>query len=130
VANGNGREVQQGIKVKIPVLEEQLRHVLTLKPLAADAVTALEATRGQHPRWCFTFAGERIHQSSTAWDKAKQRAGIEDFRFHDLRHTVAPHVRNVAKSATFSLRSVHWSARKFLINWRARRDSNSRPPGS
>ena len=58
-------------------------------PLNADAVAALEATRGQHPRWCFTFAGKRIQQSSTAWDKAKQRAGIEDFRFHDLRHTWA-----------------------------------------
>jgi hypothetical protein len=56
-------------------------------PLNADAVAALESTRGQHPRWCFTFVGKRIHQSSTAWDKAKQRAGIEDFRFHDLRHT-------------------------------------------
>jgi len=55
-------------------------------PLNADAVAALEATRGQHPRWCFTFAGKRIHQSSTAWGLAKQRAGIEDFRFHDLRH--------------------------------------------
>jgi integrase len=52
-------------------------------------VAALESTRGQHGRWCFTFAGQRIHQSSTAWDKAKQRAGIEDFRFHDLRHTWA-----------------------------------------
>ncbi len=58
-------------------------------PLNADAVAALEATRGQHPRWCFTFAGKRIQQSSTAWDKAKQRAGIEHFRFHDLRHTWA-----------------------------------------
>ncbi len=58
-------------------------------PLNADAMAALESTLGQHPRWCFTFAGRRIHQSSTAWDKAKQRAGIEDFRFHDLRHTWA-----------------------------------------
>jgi integrase len=58
-------------------------------PLNADAVAALESTRGQNPRWCFTFGGKRIQQSSTAWDKAKQRAGIEDFRFHDLRHTWA-----------------------------------------
>jgi integrase len=62
-------------------------------PLNADAVAALEATRGQHPRWCFTFGGKRIQQSSTAWDKAKQRAGIEDFRFHDLRHTFGRRLR-------------------------------------
>jgi hypothetical protein len=35
-------------------------------PLNADAVAALEATRGQHLRWCFTFGGKRIQQSSTA----------------------------------------------------------------
>jgi integrase len=58
-------------------------------PLNADAMATLESTRGQHPRWCFTFSGKRIHQSSTAWGLAKQRAGIEDFRFHDLRHTWA-----------------------------------------
>jgi len=58
-------------------------------PLNADAVAALESTWGQHPRWCFTFGGKRIQQSSTAWGKAQQRAGIEDFRFHDLRHTWA-----------------------------------------
>jgi len=58
-------------------------------PLNPDAVAALEATRGHHPRWCFTFSGKRIQQSSTAWGLAKQRAGIEDFRFHDLRHTWA-----------------------------------------
>jgi len=50
---------------------------------------ALESTRGQHPHWCFTFADKRIQQNSTAWGLAKQRAGIEDFRFHDLRHTRA-----------------------------------------
>ena len=58
-------------------------------PLNADALGALEAVRGQHPRWCFTFAGKRIQKSSTAWGRAKARAGIEDFRFHDLRHTWA-----------------------------------------
>ena len=50
---------------------------------------ALGAVQGQHPRWCFTFAGRRIRWIGSAWDPAKQRAGIEDFRFHDLRHTWA-----------------------------------------
>ena len=58
-------------------------------PLNADAVAALESTRGQHPHWCFTYAGKRIQNSSSAWDTAKRRASIENFRFHDLRHTWA-----------------------------------------
>src|SRR5580700_10398288 len=35
-------------------------------PLNADAIAALQLTLGQHPRWCFTFSGKRIHKSSTA----------------------------------------------------------------
>jgi integrase len=58
-------------------------------PLNSDAIAALQSTFGQHPRWCFTFGGKRIQKSSSAWDRARQRAGIEDFRFHDLRHTWA-----------------------------------------
>jgi integrase len=58
-------------------------------PLNSDAIAALQSTFGQHPRWCFTFGGKRIQKSSSAWDRARQCAGIEDFRFHDLRHTWA-----------------------------------------
>jgi integrase len=58
-------------------------------PLNADAVTALESCQGQHQRWVFTYGGERLRHSSSAWDTAKRRASIEDFRFHDLRHTWA-----------------------------------------
>ena len=46
---------------------------------------------------------------------------------------VAPRGKNVAENATFSLRLVNRAlpiGSKYLIDWRARRESNSRPPGS
>lgn len=37
----------------------------------------------------FTYKGKAIKGYKTAFDKARENAGIEDFRFHDLRHTFA-----------------------------------------
>jgi integrase len=37
----------------------------------------------------FTYRGKAISSVKHSFDKAKELAGIEDFRFHDLRHTFA-----------------------------------------
>jgi integrase len=60
-------------------------------PLNEIACAVLQKQLGKHPVRVFTFRGEPItFQASTkAWTAALKRAGIEDFRWHDLRHTFA-----------------------------------------
>ena len=59
-------------------------------PLNAEAVLLIREQIGKHPTHVFTFNGKLITQVSTkAWYKALERAGIENFRWHDLRHTWA-----------------------------------------
>jgi integrase len=65
-------------------------------PLNDDALRILREHQGRHPSYVFTYKGKRVIQVSTAaWYKALHRAGIDNFRWHDLRHTWASwHVQN------------------------------------
>ena len=59
-------------------------------PLNGEAMAVLQKQIGKHREIVFTFKGKRIEQLSTAaWYKALGRADIENFRWHDLRHTWA-----------------------------------------
>lgn len=58
--------------------------------LNATALDMLTKQVGKHPKWVFTYKGQPVTQVTTkAWYKALDRAGIENFRWHDLRHTWA-----------------------------------------
>lgn len=59
-------------------------------PLNEVALEVLKRQVGKHPQRVFTFRGKPINSANTkAWQAARKRAGIEDFRWHDLRHTWA-----------------------------------------
>ena len=58
-------------------------------PLNDEAMAILRDREGQHPRFVFTWRGEAISTIGPAWYRALSRAGLEGFRWHDLRHTWA-----------------------------------------
>lgn len=66
-------------------------------PLAEDAVKILRDQVGLHEQFVFTYQGRPIRWiNNSGWKAALRRAGIEDFRWHDLRH----------KWATFHVQAV------------------------
>ena len=69
-------------------------------PLNEDAAEVLKEQIGQNLQFCFAYKGQplRADVTNTAWHNALAKAGIEDFRFHDLRHTWASWHRQAGTS--------------------------------
>lgn len=69
-------------------------------PLNEDAIEVLKEQIGKSLTHCFTYQGEPIRWqiTNTAWHTALATASIEDFRFHDLRHTWASWHRQAGTS--------------------------------
>ena len=59
-------------------------------PLNEMALSVLRKQIGKHPARVFTYRGQPVANVNTkAWNAALLRAGIENFKWHDLRHTFA-----------------------------------------
>jgi len=65
-------------------------------PLSRSAMNILQRCQGvvtgTFSDFVFTYEGQPVENVNTnAWKKALKRAGLEGFRWHDLRHTWASH---------------------------------------
>lgn len=59
-------------------------------PLNESAISVMRDLAKTHSTYVFVYKGNPVGRCSTAaWTKAKDRAKIEDFRWHDWRHTWA-----------------------------------------
>ena len=85
-------------------------------PLNLDAVQVLREQLGKHPRFVFTHRGEPIswELSNSGWHGALKRAGIQDFRFHDLRHTWASWHRQAGTSCDELKDLGGWKSRQMV----------------
>jgi Site-specific recombinase XerD len=57
-------------------------------PLNQDAIDVIRAQIGKHHQYVFVYDGHPTKKCSTrSWKHALKRAGITNFKWHDLRHT-------------------------------------------
>lgn len=94
-------------------------------PLNDEAMVVLREERGKHPMNVFTFHRRPLKSVNTkAWKKGLKRAGIENFRWHDLRHVWATwHV--MAGTTLGELQELGaWSRRRWSSDTRTSRRSN------
>ena len=85
-------------------------------PLNSDAIAVLEQEVGKHPRFCFTYRGKPIQGpiSNKGWFAALERAGLSNFRFHDLRHTWASWHRQAGTSCDELKDLGGWKSRQMV----------------
>ncbi len=58
------------------------------------AMSIVNAVRGMHRKYVFTYNGKRIRKmNNTAWEKGRVKARLPQVRVHDLKHTFGRRLR-------------------------------------
>lgn len=82
--------------LSIFVLPESFTKTSTARIVILNMIAqqVLDAQRGKHPVNVFTYDGSPMRRpGNSAWRKARKRAGLDEVRVHDLRHSYAARLR-------------------------------------
>lgn len=96
--------IRQGYLIPKTLIHNKSTYRLTLTlrgvPLNTVAITIWEELLWKHPKACFTYMNQpiRLSNCNMAWYRTLSEAGLEDSRFHDLRHTWASWHRQAGTS--------------------------------
>jgi integrase len=87
-------------------------------PLNSLAQQVLRQQAGISAEWVFVYRGRPVGRTSTkAWWKALERAGIEDFRWHDLRHTWASWHAQAGTGMQELMELGGWSSMEMVLRY-------------
>lgn len=87
-------------------------------PLNTAAMQVLRSQKGRNREWVFVYNGKPVDRTSTAaWKKALERAGIKNFRWHDLRHTWASWHAQAGTSLHELMELGGWSCMEMVLRY-------------
>lgn len=90
--------------------EERKREAVLVLNTVAQKV--IEAQRGVHPEYVFTYRGHSIERmSNNGWQNGRKKAGLGDLHVHDLRHTVGLRLRESGVQEN-TVSAVLWHSNK------------------
>jgi integrase len=83
-----------------------------MAPAVLEALRKLNKVRQLHCPFVFLYEGQSIQGIKRAFGGACKRAGIENFRFHDLRHCAATNLRRAGVDTLTAMKIVGHKSEK------------------
>lgn len=97
---------QVNLAEKVVFLEETKNEEPRSVYLNGEALNVFRRCRFKHPEYVFTYKGKPITNIRRSFNRACQLAGIEDFRFHDLRRCCRTNLRKAGVDQSVSMKML------------------------
>jgi integrase len=83
-----------------------------MTPQVRQLFISLSKVRSLAHKQVFLYKGRPIRRITRSFNTAKRKAGVEDFRFHDLRHCAATNLRRAGVDTVTAMRMVGHKSEK------------------